>query len=99
MSLNIPRRTCADLYGPTMATLANAMDVGDPSNAGRLLDLHRDVEELRRIARAYSVTDEEIARTIRGGCAESGEVFDPHTATAVTRGLPCRQSRRPGRLA
>jgi len=66
----------------TVATLANAMDVGDPSNAERLLDLHPDVDELRSIARAFSAADEEIARTIRDA-ADSGEVWDPHTATAV----------------
>ena len=66
-----------------VATLANAMDVGNPSNAERLLDLHPDVSELRRIARAYSVNDEEIARTIKQEAADSGEVFDPHTATAL----------------
>lgn len=67
----------------TVATLANAMDVGNPSNAERLFHLHPDVEELRRIARAFSVTDEEIARTIKEEFADSGEVFDPHTATAL----------------
>jgi threonine synthase len=67
----------------TVATLANAMDVGNPSNAERLLDLHPDVEELRRIARAFSVNDEEIARTIKEEAAAAGEVFDPHTAAAV----------------
>jgi threonine synthase len=66
----------------TVPTLANAMDVGNPSNAERLFDLHPDFEELRRVARASTVTDEEIARTIREEAA-AGEVFDPHTATAV----------------
>jgi threonine synthase len=66
----------------TVATLANAMDVGNPSNAERLFDLHPDITELRRIARAFSVNDEEIARTIKDA-AENGEVWDPHTATAV----------------
>jgi threonine synthase len=59
------------------------MDVGNPSNAERLFDLYGDVEELRRIARAFSVNDEEIERTIKKEFAESGEVFDPHTATAI----------------
>ena len=69
---------------PTVATLANAMDVGNPSNAERLLDLHPDFEELRGIARAFSVTDEEIERTIReAAAAHPPEVWDPHTATAV----------------
>jgi threonine synthase len=67
----------------TVATLANAMDVGNPSNAERLLDLHPNFTELRGIARANSVEDEEIARTIKEEAAAGGEVFDPHTATAV----------------
>jgi threonine synthase len=68
---------------PTIATLANAMDVGNPSNAERLFDLHPDITELRRIARAFSINDEEIAHTIKDAAADTGEVWDPHTATAV----------------
>jgi threonine synthase len=68
----------------TVATLANAMDVGNPSNAERLFDLHPDVAELRGIARAFSVTDAEIEQTIReAAAAHKPEVWDPHTATAV----------------
>ncbi len=69
---------------PTVATLANAMDVGNPSNVERLFDLHPDFEELRTVARAFSITDEEIERTIREASArQPPEVWDPHTATAV----------------
>lgn len=69
---------------PTVATLANAMDVGNPSNVERLFDLHPDFEELRDIARAFSIADEEIERTIRDAAARKpSEVWDPHTATAV----------------
>jgi threonine synthase len=69
---------------PTVATLANAMDVGNPSNAERLFDLHPNFEELQRIARAFSNTDEEIERTIREAAAVNPpQVWDPHTATAV----------------
>jgi threonine synthase len=68
----------------TVATLANAMDVGNPSNAERLLDLHPDFGELRRVARAFSVSDEEIEQTIRdAAAARTPQVWDPHTATAV----------------
>ncbi|HEV2861907.1 MAG TPA: threonine synthase [Pyrinomonadaceae bacterium] len=65
---------------PTRPTLANAMDVGDPSNMERLLDLHPDFEELKRVARAFSVGDDEIARTIK---AAASDPVCPHTATAV----------------
>jgi threonine synthase len=68
----------------TIATLANAMDVGNPSNAERLFDLHPNFEELQRIARAFSIKDDEIERTIReAAAARPPEVWDPHTATAV----------------
>jgi threonine synthase len=72
-------------WGPraTVATLANAMDVGNPSNAERLFDLHPDASELRRIAQAFSINDEEIGRTIGDAAALTREVWDPHTATAV----------------
>jgi threonine synthase len=68
---------------PTVRTLANAMDVGDPSNVERLLHLHPDFDELKTFARAYTVPDEEIERTIRDEYARHGRVFDPHTAAAV----------------
>jgi threonine synthase len=67
----------------TVRTLANAMDVGDPSNMERLLHLHRDFKELTGFARAFSVGDEEIKRTIADEAARRGRVFDPHTAAAV----------------
>ncbi|MDT5158171.1 MAG: threonine synthase [Acidobacteriota bacterium] len=67
----------------TIRTLANAMDVGDPSNIERLLQLHPDVNELRRFARAFTVSDTEIARTIAGEAKRRGRIFDPHTAAAV----------------
>ncbi|HEX8146777.1 MAG TPA: threonine synthase [Pyrinomonadaceae bacterium] len=68
---------------PTVRTLANAMDVGNPSNIERLLHLHTDFGELKRFARAFAVPDEEIERTIVGEAARGGRVFDPHTAAAV----------------
>jgi threonine synthase len=68
---------------PTVRTLANAMDVGNPSNVERLLHLHPDFDQLKSFARAFTVSDEEIERTIEGEAARHGRVFDPHTAAAV----------------
>jgi threonine synthase len=67
----------------TIPTLANAMDVGDPSNMERLRDLHPDVAELRRVAQAISVSDEAIRSTIALGRARWQQTWCPHTATAV----------------
>ncbi len=67
---------------PTVRTLANAMDVGNPSNVERLLNLHPDFDKLKSFARAFTIGDEEIKRTIVEGAAR-GHIFDPHTAAAV----------------
>jgi len=68
---------------PTIATLANAMDVGNPGNMERLLDLHPEITELREGAQSFSVSDEEIANTIAHDYSSSGRTWCPHTATAV----------------
>jgi len=65
------------------ATLANAMDVGNPSNLERLDFLFADHNHLKEIAVAIPVSDEQIKVTISRGLADWGEVWCPHTATAV----------------
>jgi threonine synthase len=67
----------------TVATLANAMDVGNPGNMERLQDLHPEIEELRRIAQSFSVSDQEITGTIAGDYRNRQLIWCPHTATAV----------------
>ena len=68
---------------PTVNTLATAMDVGNPSNMERVLHLFGGQDAARGALRAERVTDDEIRRVIREGVARWGEVWDPHTATAV----------------
>ena len=73
-------------YSPaaSVATLANAMDVGAPSNFERLRWLYRgDDAALRADFTAQDVSDAQIRDTIRARYQEYGEVFCPHTATAV----------------
>jgi threonine synthase len=68
---------------PTIATIANAMDVGNPGNMERLLDLHPEITELRQGAQSFSVSDEEIADTIARDYSRFERTWGPHTATAV----------------
>lgn len=68
---------------PSIATLASAMDVGDPSNMERLRSLYPHLEELRAAVRAYSVTDEQIRARIVEGYERFGQIWCPHTATAA----------------
>ncbi|AIC09900.1 threonine synthase [Xylella fastidiosa] len=69
---------------PSVATLANAMDVGAPSNFERLRWLYRgDDAALRAAFTAYSVDDIAIRQTITARHRRYDEIFCPHTATAV----------------
>ena len=68
---------------PSVATLASAMDVGNPSNMERLRWLSPDMERLRETVEAQSVSDDEIRATIRRDHREFGQTWCPHTATAA----------------
>ena len=68
---------------PSVATLASAMDVGDPSNMERLRALHAGIEELRAAVSAVSVSDDEICARIVAGYRQFGQIWCPHTATAA----------------
>jgi threonine synthase len=72
-------------YAPreAVATLANAMDVGAPSNFERLRWTFPDAASLRRLLQAHSVDDDTIRQTIRDHALGHGEVICPHTATAM----------------
>jgi threonine synthase len=65
---------------PGIKTIANAMDVGAPSNLERLRALYPDIAGFRREVRAWSVSDEQLRQTIRRVYEESGYVLCPHTA-------------------
>jgi threonine synthase len=73
----------------SVATLASAMDVGDPSNMERLRNLWGEADSLRSYVRADAVTDAQIREQIRQEYQRSGVVVCPHTATGlhVYRGL------------
>lgn len=68
---------------PSVATLASAMDVGNPSNMERLRALYPDLAELRSAVSACTVGDDAIRARIRAGYQELGQVWCPHTATAA----------------
>jgi len=65
----------------SVATLASAMDVGNPSNMERLRNLIPDFAELRTSIEAYPVDDEQIRAQIGKDFARYGQVWCPHTAT------------------
>jgi threonine synthase len=83
---------------PSVQTLANAMDVGNPSNFERLSALPPEA----RVLRVELVTDKQIEARIRAENDASGYVYCPHSATAVeawTRLSNAERSERPWILA
>jgi threonine synthase len=66
---------------PSLTTLANAMDVGNPSNLARIRDLFDDdLGALRETLWASSHPDQEIREAIREVHQRTGMILDPHTA-------------------
>lgn len=69
--------------GPSITTLANAMDVGAPNNFERLQWLYPDADDLREALSAQAVDDATIRATIVDAWDRHGEAICPHTACAV----------------
>ena len=66
---------------PSKQTLANAMDVGDPSNFARIYDLYgKSHEKITSIISGATYTDEDIKQTMRECYEASGYILDPHGA-------------------
>ena len=64
-----------------IATLSNAMDVGDPSNFIRILEIFdHKLPELKKKLSAYSIGDDETLETIRDIYARHHYLLDPHGA-------------------
>lgn len=76
---------------PSTATIANAMDVGDPSNFARVLDLYGGSHAaISADISGATYTDEQIAETLRHTWQQHRYLLDPHGACsfrALTEGL------------
>ncbi|MEM6573487.1 MAG: threonine synthase [Pseudomonadota bacterium] len=81
----IPRFLGSGQWQPedTVATLASAMDVGNPSNMERLRHLHPEHADLNQQVSAYAFEDNAIAETVRETHDSLGLAICPHTATAL----------------
>ncbi len=66
---------------PSLATISNSMDVGNPSNFYRLLDLYgNDEAQLKSKMVGYYFSDEETAEALKKVKATTGYLMDPHGA-------------------
>ena len=66
-----------------IATLSNAMDVGNPSNFSRIMELFRVKEtEIEKMVCSYRVSDEETKQVLKTVYDSMGYIMDPHGAVA-----------------
>lgn len=66
---------------PSVATIANAMDVGDPSNFARILALYENSHQaITAEISGVSYNDEEIRQTVKEAYTRTGYLLDPHGA-------------------
>ena len=68
---------------PSVQTYSNAMDVGDPSNWVRIMDLFKgDNAALKKLLTAYTFTDEQTLEAIQKVYNGQHYIMCPHTAIA-----------------
>ena len=80
---------------PSVATISNAMDVGDPSNFVRIRHLYQDdLDALRENLSSYSFTDSMTRNAMKEVYSNSGYVMDPHGAVGYL-GLKAYQKSHP----
>ncbi len=68
-----------------VATISNAMDVGDPSNFIRIMEIfHQQIDGLKRTLNGYTISDDETKTTLISVFKEHNYLLDPHGAVAYT---------------
>ncbi|MCW3078699.1 threonine synthase [Segetibacter sp.] len=66
-----------------VATISNAMDVGNPSNFIRILELFKhEYPEVKNVVSSFSITDEETRTTLKDVYNKYDYLLDPHGAVA-----------------
>ncbi len=79
---------------PSIPTLSNAMDVGNPSNFQRMLDLYGSTwNNLRNEISGYAFDDAQTRQAIRAIHDQYGYLMDPHGAVGFLAWQAFRQTR------
>ncbi|MFY0608434.1 MAG: threonine synthase [Cyclobacteriaceae bacterium] len=79
----IPRYLQTEQYNPlpTVATVSNAMDVSDPSNHPRMLDLHDKLfADIKAHVSGFTLSDEETLKVMKECFDRNDYMLDPHGA-------------------
>jgi threonine synthase len=77
----VPQYLASRVFSPrsSVSTISNAMDVGNPSNFARMLDLYaNDFDALSKDVVGYSFNDDDTSNAIKSVFNESKYIMDPH---------------------
>lgn len=81
----VPKYIDTGLFIPraSQETISNAMDVGNPSNFVRILDLYKhDLAAIKKYVSAFALSDQETAVAMKKVYADYQYILDPHGAVA-----------------
>jgi len=79
----VPEYLASSIFSPrpSKTTISNAMDVGDPSNFARILDIYNnDYTMIQKEIKGFAFADKETRQKMRQTYEESGYICDPHGA-------------------
>ncbi len=79
----VPNYLLSGKFNPTASqqTISNAMDVGNPSNFARMLDLYdQSLEKMKADISGFSFDDEQTAQAMKDVLKNSNYLLDPHGA-------------------
>jgi len=86
----VPKYLATGKFVPqkSKSTISNAMDVGNPSNFARMLELYNnDYKKMGKDIVGLSITDADTRKTIQKIYKQTGYICDPHTAVGITAAL------------
>ena len=72
-------------YNPkeSVQTISNAMDVGNPSNMARIMDMYDSVDNLRNDMLSWSFNEKKTSDMIQTIYSQNNYLIDPHSAVAA----------------
>ncbi|GAB4193606.1 MAG: threonine synthase [Thermoflexibacter sp.] len=78
----VPTYLSSGTYQPRLSvqTISNAMDVGNPSNFARMVDLFGEVDKMRNEIKGYAFSDEQTKRAMSEVKEKYNYIIDPHGA-------------------
>jgi len=67
----------------SIETISNAMDVGNPSNINRIMDMYNTIENLKNNLLAFSFSDKETKQIVKDIFFKNNYLLDPHSAVGL----------------